>query len=312
MKVQGSAFFFGSEVNASDAKFAPFLNWVMSVTAGSTWPAHRPHGPEFSHRREIFIKELNDSWCGVIISARTTDFHHFVRRQGNVITIEARPTAGNPPVEVNFFCMRKDSFKGIYSHYWGSYALNGFLWDLWKSYRHFVEERCTLALVGIDEPDVVKREYSMRGKSNTSPLFSPKAFAAMVRQLSEVSEVRLTTYNIDGRDDQPVANRLRNVHKVYRLQEDHQRADKQLFRWIDEKRTTAMRYLKNGEPTVSGSVLGKDSSGLDLTVLFGNNLDNHLNFNYDDIGTFNVDAIDTNPCLVEMLAKLRDGIMFRR
>jgi len=313
MKVQGSAFYFANQVEATDAAFVPFFAWLRNATITANWPPQRILGPGASHRREIFISDLPDTWCGVVISARTTQFHHYVKRVGNVVTIEARNTGANPPVEVNFFCLRKDSFKGIYSHYYGSYAFNGFLYDLWGAYRHYVEIQCVAALelLGVEDDPEIKRAYSFRGKSNTAPMFSPKAFAAMVRELSTVTEVRLTTYSVDAPGDQPVANKIRNIHKVYRLQEAFPHLDNSMMDWIREKRDSAMRLLTNGETGVSGSVLGMTAEGDEKTVLFGHNLENQLNFNYDDIGTFDVATIHQNSCLAAMLAKLSNGVMFR-
>lgn len=260
----------------------------------------------------MFLNELADEWCGVVVSARTTQFHHFVKREGDVVTIEARDTEGDPPVEINFFCLRKDNWKGIYSHYYGSYAFNGYLWDLWSAYRYFAESKrnAALELLGGDDDGEIATLYSMRGKANTAPMFTPKAFQAMLAELSSVGEVRLTTYDINAKSDQPVAGRIRNIHHVFRLEEQHQHLDNKLRAWIMAKRESAKRVLANGKTSLSGSVLGFTPHGQPRTIMFGYNLEDQLDFDYDDIGTFNVATLHQNPCLAAMLAKLRNEAMF--
>lgn len=313
MKVQGSAFYFGNEVDAVDASFSSFFEWLKAAADDSQWPPHKAEAEEVSHRREMFLNELEDEWCGVIVSARTTQFHHYVKREGDVVTIEARDNEGDPPVEINFFCLRKDNWKGVYSHYYGSYAFNGFLWDLWSAYRYFVESKrdAALDLLGVDYDKEIVKAYSMRGKANTGPMFSPKAFQAMLSELSTVGEVRLTTYDIDATEDEPVAHRIRNIHHVFRLEEQHQHLDKKLKDWILEKREAAKRVLANGNTGMSGSVRGFTPHGEPRTIMFGYNLEDYLNFDYDEIGTFNVANLHQNPCLAAMLAKLRNQAMFK-
>lgn len=317
MKVQGSAFFFGNEADAADAKFAPFFGSLLGQPATSEWPLHRPFIPGYAYRRRLFLNDLPDAWCGVVLSARATEFHHYVQQVGNVVNVVARATGPNAPVEVNFFCLRKDSMKGVYSNYYGSYAFGGFLNDLWASYRHFVQlardARIQTLPDGTDGQDVdeAKRPYSLHGKAAYSPLFNPHSFEQLVRQLTQVSEVRMTTYSVDAPSDRPVSSRINNVHKVYRIEEGQQSMDSTLLNWILRKKRDATRLLRTGRSSFSGSVLGEKSDGESLTIPFTSTLDDHLSFEYDDIGSFNVTDLASNPCLAAMLAKLRSAVLFR-
>lgn len=317
MNVQGSAFYFGLQAEAQEAQFDPFFNSLTALPPKTEWPLHRPFIEGYAYRRRLFCNAVKDGWCGVVLSARATEFHHYVQQVGNQVTVVARENGPNAPVEVNFFCIRKDSFKGIYSSYYGSYSFHSFLADLWGTYRQFVAEAReahvrTLIGQGVEEEDIedARKLYSMRGRAAYSPLYNPGSFEELVRQLNIISEVRLTTYAVDAKSDQPVSDRIHNVHKVYRLQ-DGQRLDRTLFDWIINKKRAATRLLKTGKSSFSGSVLGTDADGDTLTIPFTSALDDHLKFNYDDIGSFDVADLASNPCLAEMLSKLRTAILFR-
>jgi hypothetical protein len=313
MKVQGSAFYFGQEADSPTAKFGPFFQWLQAQPAGTSWPPHKPFLPGYAYRREIFCNTLDDLYCGVVLSARATDFHHYINRSGKTVKVEARSVGANPPVEVNFFCLRRNTGKGLYSHYYGSYAFGNFLSDLWGGYRSFVEVERQTALAGItdeDEKDGVRSAYSLHRRAQYSPLYNPRDFERLIRELTEVLEVRLTTYQVTAPGDQPVSNRISNVHSVYRLK-DAQRVDQQFIQWIKSKRQAATRALKSGKPSSSGSVLGVDSSGEEKTIFFESTMDDMLNFDYDNIGSFDVTNVAANPCLAAMIATVRSGVMFR-
>jgi hypothetical protein len=316
MKVLGSAFYFGNQAEAVDARFEPFFHTLTSPT-GCAWPVHRPFMEGHPFRRKLFLNELPDAWCGVVLSARATEFHHYVQQVGDVVNVIAQQTGPNPPVEVNFFCLRKDSGKGVYSNYYGSYAFGGFLADLWHSYRHFVDAAREAHLhgqPGLNDADDVReaaKPYSLHGKAQYAPLYSPQSFEQLVQLLHEVEEVRLTTYSVDTARDRPVKDRINNVHKVYRLKEGSQRLDRRLLDWIMSKKRGASRILSSGKTSFAGSVLGKRADGSELTIPFASALEDHLNFDYDEIGSFNVADIAANPCLAAMLAKVRSGVLFR-
>lgn len=316
MNVQGSAFYFGNEVDSPKAKFTQYFALLATQPPTGEWPLHRPFLKGYAYRRRLFINELPDAWCGVILSARATEFHHYVKQVGNVVSVIARETGPDAPVEVNFFCIRKDSNKGIYSNYFGSYAFGGFLNDLWHTYRWFVQNELNECLRSLsrdasaDEVAQVKDQFSLRARGVYAPIYNPKSFEELVRQLTEVDEVRLTTYNVDTPTDRPVSNRINNVHKVYRLEEGKRALDNKLYAWILKKKEGATRLLKRGGSSFSGSVLGTDRSGELMTIPFNSTLDDHLNFDYDKIGSFDATNLASNPCLAAMLSKLRSGVMF--
>jgi hypothetical protein len=312
MRVQGSAFFFGDEVQAPTASFDEFFQWLASLDVGTEWPPHRPFVPGYPYRRRFLINIGRDYYCGVVLSERSAEHGHFVRQEGNVITVEARALGANKPVEINFFTLRKDSHKGIYSHYYGSYSFNGFLGDLWREYVRFVEVRKARA-VAAREPneseEVVGRPFSIRGKAKWSPLFNPRDFDALVRELDQLTEVRLTTYEVDGDDDAPASRDISNIHHVYRLKEGV-RPTRALLDWLRGKRDKSNRLLRSGRETFSGSVLGVSADGHEKTIGFGATLDDHLDYDYDQIGTFRSTELAQDPCVAAMIAKMRGELMF--
>jgi hypothetical protein len=313
MKVQGSPFYFGHQVRPAAAQFGPFFAWLQTLPQSTPWPPHVPHSSAFAYRRELFCNTLSDVFCGVILSARSTDFHHYINRNGSNIRVEAREIGSNPPVEVNFFCLRKDSCKGLYSHYHGSYSFGNFLSHLWGAYRLFVEQQRDLALRGIEDDEdqaATRRLYSLRNRAKYAPIYNQENFEALVRQLTQLYEVRMTSYEVDAPSDAPVSNRIKNVHQVFRLV-DNQRADRALLDWLKQKRDAATRRLQSGRTAQSGSVVGVGTDGRERTIFFEDTLDDMLNFDYDDIGSFDVTNLSANPCLSAMIATVRRGVMFR-
>ena len=313
MKIIGNAFYFGKEADHADVKFGAFFSWLQDrqLTAGTLWPPHKTVNEHTAFHREFFVNTSEDLFYGVVLSGRTNKFQHYVNRVGNKVTVEAK-TNEKPPVEVNCFCIRRDSNKGMYSHYYGSYAFMTFLQDLWNAYRHFVRLKQSAVvdqLTPADDADAVLKAYSLRARCAWSPLSTRENFERMVRSLKEVWEVRFTTYEIIADEDAPMRSKIKNVHNTYRMQaEDASSAG--FWSWMRAKRTRATRTLKSGTQSVSGSVFGVTAEGAEKTINFGENLDNLLDFSYDDMGTFDVEKLIENPCIAAMVDKARDTPMF--
>jgi len=310
LMVRGSALYFGNAVEAERASLPNFYRWIKEVGSEAQWP-FMPREGEVQIKRRVFCDLNATHFYGVFLSARNAEFQHFIRREGDRVIVEARSTGGNPPVEMNFFAIRLDSNKGLFSHYQGSYRFTNFLNDLWTSYRHFVEMKMAeeLAEAGEGHAEEVRRRYSLRGKASHSPLFTPGTFENLIERLGTMSEVRMTTYEVDGPADQPVANSLRSVHKVYRLEE--MQVDAGVRRWLNSARNLTARMLASGKVVHSGSVLGEDAQGREMSVNFENTLEDYLECEYDDIGTFDVSNLVTHEIIAEMITKMSQGRLFR-
>lgn len=310
LTVRGSAFYFGDAVSSDRATLPQFYQQIKNTGSEFQWPFVLRE-EEVEIRRRVYCDIDDTHFYGIFLSARNAEFQYFVHTENGRVKVEAKSTDGNPPVEMNFFAIRLDSNKGLFSHYLGSYRFQQFLTDLWASYRHFVEMKKAEASEGLDESAAreVKNHFSLNGKRNCSPLFTPGTFEELINRLRSVSEVRMTTYEIDDHSDRSVSNNIKSVHKVYRLNATP--ADARLKTWVREKRSQAIRLLSSGRTTHTGSVIGEDVYGALLNINFENTMDDYLDFEYDDIGSFEITNIASHPIISEMLTIMSDGILFR-
>jgi hypothetical protein len=308
--VRGSAFYFGDAVTSDNASFPNFYQWVKNNGSDIQWPFILREG-NVEIKRRIFCDLTTTHFYGIFLSSRNAEFQHFVRREGNRVIVEAVSTNGNPPIEMNFFAIRRDSNKGIFSHYLGSYRFQQFLSDLWASYRYFVESKKVEALDGLTEQaaDLVRPQYSLREKCNYSPLYTPGTFENLINNLGTISEVRMTTYQVDDQADRAVSNNLTSVHKVYRLNEV--RVDGGVRGWLREKRAQSLRLLASGRTVHSGSVIGEGNDGRELNINFENTIEDYLECQYDDIGTFEVTNLAEHRIIADMFNQMNNSIIFR-
>lgn len=310
LTIKGSAFYFGSSAEAQSASFDNYFTWMKDTGPDTHWPyVLRDDEPEV--RRYLYCDLDASHFFGVFLSARNAEFQHFVRREGGRVIVEARSTEGDPPVEMNFFCLRRDSNKGIFSHYLGSYRFQQFLHDLWMTYREFVRQQKELHLANLQDGEsktAVAKTYSLHERRNDSPLYTPGTFDDLLKRLRTVREVRATSYAVDGQDDQPVSRSLKSVHKVYRLEEAN--ADNSLKQWIRRLRQNSTRRLESGRTVYSGSVIGAEDGGADLCVSFENTMEDYLEYDYDALGTFEIDRIKQHTIVRAMLEQMDSGLLF--
>lgn len=310
LRIRGSAFYFGKAADAPDAGFDSFFTWIVNQGPDVQWP-YIAKDRDAGVRRSLYCNLDDTHFVGVFLSARSAEFQHFVKREGTQITIEARSTAGNPPVEMNFFCIRRDSNKGIYSHYVGSFSFQRFLNDLWASYRNFVTQQRDVHLNALAEGETktrVQKLYALRNRRRDSPLYTPGSFDALLARLDSICEVRATTYSVDAPSERPVSQTLKSVHKTFHLAETP--ATPSVRDWLRGIRKTTAHTLKSGETKHSGSILGKEASGDDFELSFENSMEDYLQFDYDQLGTFNVASVKTHHIIQAMLAKM-DAPLFQ-
>ncbi len=262
-------------------------------------------------KRSIYCDINATHFYGIFLSARNAEFQHFVREEGGRVIVEEKSTEGNPPVEMNFFALRLDSRKGLFSHYIGSYRFQQFLADLWASYKHFVVMKRAEEVVGLDDHAITEayKRYSLRGQCNYGPVYTPGAFTELIERLGTISELRLTSYAVDGPTDRPVGDHLKSVHQVYRL--DAVRADAGVKAWLREKRAQSLHMLASGRPVYNGLVVGEDNNGASLKIDFENTLEDFLSCQYDEIGTFEIANLAEHRIIHDMLNALNTKILFR-
>lgn len=310
LTIKGSAFFFGCEADSSKVTFNNYFRWLKDVGSDAQWPfIPRDDDPEI--KRTLFCDMDADHFFGVFLSARNAEYQHFVKREGNRVIVEARSTQGDPPVEMNFFCLRRDSNKGIYSHYLGSYRFQQFLHDLWISYKEFVKQQKEDHLANLVEGETkgqIAPQYSVRDRRRYALLYTPGTFAQLLNRLDVVREVRATSYSVDAPEDQPVSNKLKSIHKVYRL--DEIPADQGIKQWLTRLRQKSARRLQSGTTTHSGCVIGAEANGADLALSFENTMEDYLEYDYDALGTFDVNAIKQHTIVKAMLDQMSGSLLF--
>lgn len=310
LTIKGSAFFFGKAADAPRVSFDNYFAWLKSIGSDAQWP-FIPREGEVEVKRTLFCDLDAQHFFGVFLSARNAEYQHFVKKEGTRVIIEARSTDGNPPVEMNFFCLRRDSNKGIFSHYQGSYRFQQFLHDLWISYKEFVRQQKEDHIAHLSDGETKARvspQYSLRERRCDSPLYTPGTFAQLLNRIDVVREVRATSYSVDTPADQPVSNKLKSVHKVYRL--DEIPADSTIKQWLNALRQKSARRLQSGTTTHSGSVVGAEASGAELAVSFENTMEDYLEYDYDALGTFDVTTLKQHTIVRAMLEQMDSGLLF--
>ncbi|XOB63882.1 hypothetical protein ACMC5R_07225 [Deferribacteres bacterium DY0037] len=307
--IKGSSFYFNTGLQEKSVSILNFFDWLKNIdNVDRDWPYYKlEKNPPFTRR--LYLNDNDKHIVGLIISSKTNIFHHFVKKDENgKVTIEAKPVEGNPPVEINFFCIRKDSMKGIYSHYISSYAFNRFLSELWKTYLEFVKQK-KIEAEQADTEENVKKRFPVKGIKNYGPLFTPGEFAVLIGKLQTISEVRATTYELEGadKDNSSLTNNLKSVHQVFRLEGQ---ADQAIFKWLKELRSKTARKLKSGKTVYAGSAVGTTEDDQEITISFTDTMDDYLGFDYDDLGTFDTENLLSHKLVKEMIKQMDEKIVF--
>lgn len=310
LTVRGSAFYFGEAADSERAALPTFYQWIKNKGAAIQWPFVVREG-DVEIKRRIYCNVTATHFYGIFLSARNAEFQHFIRQEAGRVIVEARSTAGNPPVEMNFFAIRRDSSKGLFSHYIGSYRFQQFMSDLWATYQHFVQMKLAEEIAGLDERAAkeVRKRYSLRGKCMYSPLYTPGTFGDLVEQLGTMSELRMTTYAVDEQADRPVMDALKSVHRVYRFEE--LRVDAGIRGWLRERRLDTLHQLASGRSVYNGSVIGAHNDGSPFNIDFENTLEDFLSCEYDNIGTFELANLADHRIIRDMINALDGNILFR-
>lgn len=313
VKIKGSAFYFGKEVDANDGSFEEYFRWLINIDRDKPWPYHKRFDEKKeTYKRQLFIDSNQDFWFGLFISAKTRNFQHYVKRIGDTITIEQRSINGNPPVEVNFFCIRKDSQKGIYSHHSGSYPFGIFINNLWANYRSYIDIKKAFALSVCTkgkEKKQVNQRYSIIGKNHTGALFLPDDFNRLIDRLKCIDTVKATSYYIDSPSDRAVSKQVLHVHREYKF-DITQQTNSKTRRWLKDLRLRSEKILSSGQKIFKGNIHGLDQSNDDLIIDFEKTMKNHLDFDYDNLGTFNVVDIFNHDIIKQMTKKMSNMILF--
>ncbi len=312
VKIKGSAFFFGLEALAPDASFEHFFDW-LKLHPQNEWPFYKPFDSAIDeYKHKIFLGINDNYWYGLFLTARTNEYQYYVQQDGDNIKIISKSNNGDPPVEVNFFCIRKDSKKGIYSHHSGSYAFSTFIYDLWKCYKSFLAPKVTAALA-IPEKKKQKealKSYSLHGRVQYGPLYLPGSFEHLLSKLKKIRTVVATTYSVNDENDRSVADKIKAIRKEYKF-DSSMLIDHTTKSWIKDARHLSEKILQSGKRVYNGSVVGFDDDEREITIDFDKTMDNFLNFDYDELGSFNIQDIFTHAVITQMTSHLSTDVLFR-
>jgi hypothetical protein len=311
-KIKGGSFTFEKQVEATDASFTEYFDWLSKKNdTGVLWPYNISFGDNTPPiTKQLYIFSSNKFWYGVVLSGKTKQFQHILSRENGKVTIKAIEINGQPPVELNFFCIRKDSGKGIYSHYVGSYPFNSFIKDLWGTYRVFVKMMKDKAIVEkILSQDKISSLYSLKGKCLYGPLYSPIEFKKLIDKLQYVEEVRLTTYKIESEEDEPVSGIFNSKREVYKLSNETAIGAK-VKNWLYEQRKRALKPLKGNKSKFTGAVSGYDYNDQPITIDFDRTMQNFINYDYDQLGSIEVDQLFKHEIIRLMIGRLKNDNIF--
>lgn len=310
-KIKGGSFTFAQEVESSNASFDKYFAWLTKKNdTGLLWPYHIEFNDIPSVTKKLYIFSKKKYYYGVILSGKTRLFQHVLSRENGKVTIKAIRIKGEPPVELNFFCIRKDSGKGIYSHYVGSYPFHIFIKDLWGTYRFFVNLMKKKAEVKNKlSTDKINSLYSLQGKCQYGPLFSPEEFKKLIEKLRYIDEVRLTTYEIDSEEDEPVLNIFNSKREVYSLNNEKV-IGKKIREWIYGLRDKAVKPLKNNKIKHTGAISGYDDQKNPVTIDFDKTMQNFINYDYDDLGSIEIDQLFQHDIISLMISRLKNEKLF--
>lgn len=308
--IKGSSFYFNTGIQENSVSMLNFFRWLKNIdNSDRDWPYYKyEKNPQFT--RKLYLNDNDTYIAGLIISSKTNIFNHYVKKdESGKVTIEAKAVDGNPPVEINFFCIRKDSMKGIYSHYMSSYAFNLFLSELWSTYLDFVKQKKAEAEQS-GAIDNINKRFSTKGIKKCGPLFTPGEFKELIGKLYNISEVRATTYELEGadKDNLSLSNNLKSVHQVFRL--DGQ-SDTLIKGWIKALRDKTARVLKSGKTVYAGSVVGTTEDNQEITISFTDTMDDYLGFDYDDLGTFDTANLLSHDLVKEMIKQMNEKLVFK-
>lgn len=310
-KLKGTAFIFGNQVEAQEASFTNFANWLIDKSKKEhNWP----FGSKSSNTIAV-IQKYRDYLIGLLCPEKGNKFYHSKKFVNGKLSL-APSDMGDDATEINFFSIRLDNFKGLYSYYSGSHSLSAFLDDLWKSYTEFVREKREVAEKGLDQnlPKKKKEEflkdYSLYSKSKYSVLMTEDEFETFVKQFNRLEEVRITTLKADSSDDLPIKGIMKQCSKKY-LFVDTPISNK-IIGWLVRKYLESKYLDKKGkEKYTNGRITGYDKNNHRIFFDFNRNTKDYLDFDYDDIGSVDASNLQNHEVIKKMIENLEQNIIFR-
>ncbi len=298
-KVRGSALHFGQTLDEHGATKEDFYTWLLSHNGGDYWPSfEKPEEITDEETHKLWASGRNGLFGGVIVTARHDQHELYEEKVNGRVVISKKAVKTNLPVQINFFCLRKDTGNGIYTHYKGSLCLNMFLNNLWHAYRVFVRGVRTRA------NPAESHKYSLSGRAHTGPLFNESGFEKLVKGMKQIEEVRFSTVESCLPDDAPVPPPIKGVSHVYRFKPVSGTSALSWLEWV-------RNLSSEGRQRRRGAVSGVANDGKKITVDFTETLDNYLiGTTYDDIGTVDTGDLFGHELMRRMVTQISGNQFF--
>lgn len=199
-------FEFATQVSDPEADLGAFLNW-LDLQSGQLWPISK------NSSRGIVIHCKTDNikniWYGAIVS-RSLLQDIYSQQGGQFIKMNIPPGS-----VLNFFAMRRDSFRGLYSQYHGTISISNFIDGLYKDYHSFVHAKKAEAirnLGALEEKQELKAEkilnkrFAFRGKKKQGILQDKTNFRNELENIASLNKVSFSLYDHAAEkfpDDEP-------------------------------------------------------------------------------------------------------------
>ena len=314
INIKGGSFTFAKEVDAQDASFGCYFKWLYELNGNEqlNWPYSKENGKNENEIKELYVYNNEMFWYGLIISGNKKMVQHKRIRDNGKIIIKEEKIKEEPSVELNFFCIRRDSGKGIFSYYRGSYQFGQFIKDLWGTYRTFVKNKKNAAKLERKlTKNQLNEQYSLYKKNKSSPLYTPETYKELVKRLEYVDEVRFSTYECDDEEDVAVSDILKSKYVKYKFVKDVPILEKTKD-WLVKLRYKSKKVNDRHKVKYNGRIKGFDSYNNPLDFNFDSTMADHLDYDYDKIGDIDIENLINHEIIELIIARLEDAPLFEK
>lgn len=299
-RLKGAAFQFGAALELNGVRASDFFSWLEKRHGNGSlyWPTfEKPDTEEDSDVHKLWLQQKGNLISGLIVTTNEASIQYFENVKNGKTIIVPSVVEGAHPIQINLFCIRKDTCKGIYSSHRGSLPLTNFLYNLWHCYSCFVRKYSALHEDGAD--------YSLYGRKQTEPLFSGQEFKALVDQMKTVTEISFSTVSTNLPEEAPVPPSIKSVHEVYRLVPVKGTGVSEFALWV-------RGLAGQGRRKPSGRVVGEYADGSPASIDFHRTLGDRLpNLTSDDIGSIDTSDIFSNAVVEKMCTSLNKEPIFK-
>lgn len=312
-KLKGNAFVFGQPADAEECSFQNFADWLVDNSLkNKLWP----FGSNSAETTAI-IKKIGNFVIGLLCPGKSNKYYHSKEVVGG--KLELKPNnMGDDATEMNFFCIRLDNFKGIYSYYAGSQGLSVFLDGLWKSYASFVTEAKERKVTELSSDNSltqkkqkeILKNYSLITKKQYSLLMADDEYESFIKHFHRLEEVRITTNNVISNDETAIKGIMKQCVHKYTFWATP--INSKIFKWLLKIYQNSIYKDKNDKiKHNNGRVTGYDDQNQKLFFDFNKNTKDYLDYDYDEIGVVDTENLENHAIIRKMIENLEQNVIFR-